>query len=126
MKFSQTINESKLKFKDFEAGMIVSVKRTPWDDEDEYEVDSIDKNVNDEVEVTLKNTRNGEEYIVDKNEMNIIEVKEVKRPKRQEAPKREKEDKSREKEKEEKEGEEEDDKQQNEELKLRILLNKLR
>lgn len=109
MKFSQTINESKMKFKDFEPGMIVSVKRTPWDDEQEYEVDSIDKNMNDEVEVTLKSTRNGEEYIVDKNEMNIIEVKEVKKPKKKEAPEKESEEK-----------------EQNEELELQRLLNKLR
>ena len=107
MKFSQTINEG-LKFKDFEPGMTVSIKRTPWDEANEYEVDSIDRNINDEVEVTLKHIKNGEEYIIDKNEMNIIEVKEIKRPKKKEVPK------------------EEEKEEKNEELNLMKILKRLK
>ncbi|MFW6002261.1 MAG: hypothetical protein ACOCQD_02890 [archaeon] len=132
MKFSQIINEG-LKFKEFKPGMVVSIKRTPWSEEENYKVDSIDKDINDEVEVTLKNVKNGEEYIVDKAEMNIIEVKKIKDPKIKNKEKLEKEkpkesDKEREIEKPKKsdDSKEEEEKEQNEELELQKLFRKLR
>lgn len=74
MKFVDSINES-LKFKEFKAGMKVTVQRTPWSEKENYTVDSIDKNINDETEITLKRDKDGEEYIIDKQEMKIITVK---------------------------------------------------
>lgn len=74
MKFVDSINEN-IKFKDFKAGMKVTIQRTPWAEKENYIVDSIDKNINDETEVTLKKEKGGDEYIVDKKEMKIITVK---------------------------------------------------
>lgn len=74
MKFVDIINEE-VKFKDFKQGMKVTIQRTPWAEKENYVVDSIDKDINDETEVTLKKEKDGEEYIVDKEEMKIITVK---------------------------------------------------
>ena len=77
MKFNQILEEGHLKFKDFKTGMKVGVKRTPWDEQQEYMVDKIEKNINDETEVYLKRVKDGDEYVIDKDEMKIIDVKEL-------------------------------------------------
>ncbi len=76
MKFNQVLQED-LNFKDFKPGMKVSIKRTPWDEEEHYIVDRINKDVNDETEVYLKRVKDDEEYIVDREEMKIIKVKKI-------------------------------------------------
>jgi len=77
MKFNEILSESSFKFKDFKTGQKVGVKRTPWDDQQEFVVDKVVEGDDDEIEVFLKRVKDGEEYVVNKEEMKIIDVKEL-------------------------------------------------
>lgn len=109
MKFNQIITESSFKFKDFRTGQKVGVKRTPWDEQQEFIVDKISEADDEEVEVFLKRVKDNEEYVVNKEEMKIIDVKELSSGKGSKNIKPKKKEKEKEEEKEGENNEKEDD-----------------